>query len=404
MSRCNHMVRCLSLFNTCRFNFIVTRRVLLEAPSLPQQALRQFLEQLAAAGPDWCTLALLAARDAILQRPPSRAPLLQLVLDACASPTSDTRSKAVRLVANRLFPDPGMAPAIEQAARRRLGAMVPPPTTAAAAAPEAVAEPGAAAEDAQAAAAAGAADAADAQAAEGTEAAAGAAEPVNGQEPSPATGDAAAAATAEGAADGTAAPAAEVKQEAAQEAPAASKVQAQAAAAAAEAAAREVRPQAAAAAAAQGPSAAEAAQLCALYCALCTKKHSLLRHLFEVYAATSGAAAGVARRGGGGGGSGFCSIALACCSQPTCLAGPPFLLPATRQPYFPLSAYAYASQIPLIITPALAPWLQTGAAQPSSATPEAWPRRWVLPPLRCWQWWQTRQLAACRSCCRCCTC
>ncbi|KAL4443945.1 hypothetical protein ABPG75_011682 [Micractinium tetrahymenae] len=102
----------------------VIARVLLEVPSLPQPAVRQFLEQLAAAGPDWCTLALLAARDAILQRPPSQAALLELVLDACASPTSDTRSKAVRLVANRLFPDPGMAPHIEQAARRRLDAML----------------------------------------------------------------------------------------------------------------------------------------------------------------------------------------------------------------------------------------------------------------------------------------
>ena len=41
-------------------------------------------------------------------------------------------------------------------------------------------------------------------------------------------------------------------------------------------------------AAATGPTDIEAAQLCALYCALCTKKHSLLRHLFEVYGQTSG--------------------------------------------------------------------------------------------------------------------
>jgi hypothetical protein len=30
---------------------------------------------------------------------------------------------------------------------------------------------------------------------------------------------------------------------------------------------------------------AEAGRLCSLYCAICTKKHSLLKHLFEVYAA-----------------------------------------------------------------------------------------------------------------------
>lgn len=268
--------------------------MLLEAPSLPQRALRQFLEQLAAAGPEWCTLALLAARDAIERRPPSRAPLLALVLDACASSTSDTRGKAVRLVANRLFPNPGMAPIIEQAARRRLDAMLPPQPPAAAAVSEAAA-----------------AAAACSPAAAGAENVDGPA-PSSADAPEPEKSERAEAAVA-------------VKREAADVATAASNPEAQAAAAAgdeeqaqaaaaaaaptageqqgraaAAAAAGEAQEQAAAAAAAgkaqdgasagiSGPSAAEAAQLCALYCALCTKKHSLLRRLFEVYAQTSGA-------------------------------------------------------------------------------------------------------------------
>lgn len=245
--------------------------MLLEAPSLPQPALRRFLEQLASAGPGWCTLALLATRDAILRRPPSRPALLHMVLDACASQTSDTRGKAVRLVANTLFPDPGMAPIIEQAARRRLDSMVPPsapPTTAAA-------------------------EAAVTEAAGEQEAAAAAAEPLNGPAPGPAAaGDAAAAASTDGAAADGAGSAAVVKQETAQVASTPPKAQVQAPAAAAAG-----KEQEQASAATQGPSAAEAAKLCALYCALCTKKHSLLRHLFEVYAETSGEAAGPTQGG-----------------------------------------------------------------------------------------------------------
>lgn len=56
----------------------------------------------------------------------------------------------------------------------------------------------------------------------------------------------------------------------------------------------------AAAAVPAGPSAVEAAQLCALYCALCTKKHSLLRHLFEVHAQTSDGGRTAIQRNAGG--------------------------------------------------------------------------------------------------------
>ncbi len=54
------------------------RRVLLEAPSLPMPAVRQFLKDLCGTGPDGATLALLAARDIIDQRPPSRQQVKQL--------------------------------------------------------------------------------------------------------------------------------------------------------------------------------------------------------------------------------------------------------------------------------------------------------------------------------------
>ena len=202
-------------------------RVLLEAPALPMPAVRQFLQQVAEGGPEWCTLALLAARDIILLRPPSREPLMQLVLDSCAAPTSDTRSKSVRLVANRLFSDAGMAPQIEQAARQRLDAMLLPtaPPATDATAPKREARAGSPSDLA----------------------------PSPGGE-APAAGQDAAAGSSSGLKQQRA-----IEEEEAEEAPAAAR-----------------------------PTDVEAAQLCALYCALCTKKHSLLRHLFEVYGQTSG--------------------------------------------------------------------------------------------------------------------
>lgn len=192
---------------------LLSGRLLREAPALPQPAVCAFLERLAERSPEWCTLALSTARDCLVQRPPSRAPLLQLVLAAAASPTADTRGKAVRLAANRLYPDPGMAPAIEQAAQQRLDAMVVPP-------------PGGeqAEQQQQDGQAAGEQQQADGQGSGGADTSLPAGQPAAGQ----------------------------------------------------------------------GPTDMEAAQLCALYCALCTKKHSLLRHLFEVYGTTSGGRAGMA--------------------------------------------------------------------------------------------------------------
>ena len=179
-------------------------------------AVQQFLQQMTDAGSDWCTLALLAARDVILQRPPCRSPLLEMVLAACASPMADTRSKAVRLVANRLFPDVSMGPQIELAARQRLDELIVVHGTAG----EPLAENSAA--------------------------------PLQQQQQQ----------LEQQQQDVEQRPSDDLQQETGAEG--------------------EELPQQ------TGPSDAEAAQLCALYCALCTKKHSLLRHLFEVYGQTSG--------------------------------------------------------------------------------------------------------------------
>lgn len=176
---------------------------------MPQPAVCAFLERLAERSPDWCTLALSTARDCLVQRPPSRASLLQLVLAAAAAPTADMRTKAVRLAANRLYPDPSMAPAIELAAQQRLDAMVAAP-----------------------------------QSGPGSPGGAAAAR----QDEQPPIEQPGSAGSSGGAGESTS-PAGQL---------------------------------------AAGPTDVEAAQLCALYCALCTKKHSLLRHLFEVYGTTSG--------------------------------------------------------------------------------------------------------------------
>ena len=228
------------------------RRVLLEAPALPQPGVGAFLAALAERGPEWATLALLAARDVLLARPPARQALLQLVLQAAASPTADTRSKAVRLAANRLFPDPGMAPEVEAAARRRLDAMLTPPP---APQPDAAGSPAA-----PAAAAAEGTRSDEAQQQPQGEAAKGGGSPAG----SPSA--------AAGAPEAAAADSEQQQQE-----------QQQAEQPAAATGEGEAPPP-------TGPTDAEAAQLCALYCALCTKKHSLLRRLFEVYGQTSGAA------------------------------------------------------------------------------------------------------------------
>eukprot|EP00887_Chlorella_sp_A99_P000002 scaffold16.g2.t1 len=217
-------------------------RLLAEAPALPMPAVAQHLRQLCAAGPDWSTLALLAARDVILLRPPSRQPMLQLVLAAAAGEDEDARGKAVRLLANRLFPEPNLSAHVEQYAREQLDAMVRTSPPAAATQEQRPAPAPAAPADGEAPASVGV----EAQAALGS--------------------------------DQQAAPVASAEQQGRQE-------QGQ---------------QEQGLAAAPELSEERAGQLCALYCALCTKKHSLLRHLFEVFGQTSdGGQAAIHRNAGG---------------------------------------------------------------------------------------------------------
>lgn len=182
-------------------------------------AIAGFLSTLASAGPDWATLALLSARDVALQRPPARPAALQVVLEAAAGADEDLRSKAVRLLVNRLLPEASMSGRIEQFARQSLARLAARPA-----------------------------------------AEAGAVEPdVSGPTGSAAAAEAAAEAAAQGM---PSRPSEEGDLPVAQPS--------------------------AAPAVPELPTEPEAARACALYCALCTKRPTLLRGLFEAYTATSG--------------------------------------------------------------------------------------------------------------------
>ena len=203
-------------------------RLLLEAPALPHAGAAAFLADLAASGGEWATLALTAARGVAVARPPDRAMALGVVLAAAVGADADLRcapcapaaplagprsrrrprgaprrTKAVRLVANKLFTEPAMAGDVERFAAAALRELA----------------------DAARPAAGGAAPASN-----GVKREAGAAPGAGAGED---VGD--------GAGDG--------------------------AAPGAGAAADEQR----------------ARQRCQLFCALCTKRHALLRTLFEVY-------------------------------------------------------------------------------------------------------------------------
>ena len=173
---------------------------------LPMPAVVQFLDELCTTSPDWATPALLAARDLVLLRPPSRAPVLRFVLRVACATDADARAKAVRLLANRLFPEATLSTTIQHEATQQLDSLV-------------------AGSSHIAAAVEGAGDE-SARSADNDDAAAALAKPTDAQQPQP------------------------------------------------------------------GPSEEDATRSCALYCALCTKKHSLLRHLFEIYGLTPGAERG----------------------------------------------------------------------------------------------------------------
>lgn len=174
-------------------------QILVDAPELPMHAVHDFLSNLAKKGPEWATVALIAARDVALSRPPSRASALDFVLQSVVDADDDLRTKAVRLLANRLFPEQAMTATIESFAEQQLEKLL-----------------------------------------------------INKGEETKDNGI-------------VAEPTTEQQQHPAQEKT-------------------------------TEPSIDEASRYCALYCALCTKKHSLLIHLFECYAsATANGKAAITR-------------------------------------------------------------------------------------------------------------
>lgn len=97
--------------------------LLTEAPVLPEPRVQEFLSSLCAAGGEWATLALVAARDVALARPPSRQNAVTVALEASISKDVDVRTMAVRLLANRLYPESSMTALIESFAKEQLGKM-----------------------------------------------------------------------------------------------------------------------------------------------------------------------------------------------------------------------------------------------------------------------------------------
>ena len=122
-------------------------RLLLEAPLLPADLALTNLEEMCfprkaeaeaeEVAEEVATLALTALRDLVLLRPAVRFPCLALVLRCSVAADGALRSKAIRLVANKIHPRPisGLAPEIEQfavgtldevTARGARGEAVPP--------------------------------------------------------------------------------------------------------------------------------------------------------------------------------------------------------------------------------------------------------------------------------------
>ena len=105
-----------------------------EVPALPGPRIRDFLSSLCSGGVgssqeeqeqgEWATVGLIAARDIAMGRPPCRQVALGVALDAAVSANDDVRSKAVRLVANRLFPEATMMEGIEKFAKGKLDDML----------------------------------------------------------------------------------------------------------------------------------------------------------------------------------------------------------------------------------------------------------------------------------------
>uniref|UniRef100_A0A061RAN6 Symplekin n=1 Tax=Tetraselmis sp. GSL018 TaxID=582737 RepID=A0A061RAN6_9CHLO len=95
-------------------------RLLQEAPVLPPESTSEFLASLVALGGQWAVAALKAAFDLLLQRPGLRKTCLRVILETTEAEDADIRNKAVRLIANRLFPERELMPSIEEHAAATL--------------------------------------------------------------------------------------------------------------------------------------------------------------------------------------------------------------------------------------------------------------------------------------------
>ena len=66
-------------------------KLLVDAPALPSELLKECLADLQARGGDYATLALIAARDVIINRPANRAVALDAILHMAVSKDPDMR-------------------------------------------------------------------------------------------------------------------------------------------------------------------------------------------------------------------------------------------------------------------------------------------------------------------------
>ena len=96
------------------------KTILLEAPALPMPSVKDFLKELCAAGSDSATQALVVVRDLTLARPPNRDDLLEVAFEASISDSQDLRTKAVKLLVNRLFTESVLTVSVENFAKQQL--------------------------------------------------------------------------------------------------------------------------------------------------------------------------------------------------------------------------------------------------------------------------------------------
>lgn len=114
----------LSLLEACKDRLPPSDRalvsLLVEAPAIPSTKAQDFLVSLSRQGGDWSTLGLIAVRDIALMRPPDRGMALKVALKMAVETDIETRTKAVRLLANRFYSEPSMMQTIQEFAIQEL--------------------------------------------------------------------------------------------------------------------------------------------------------------------------------------------------------------------------------------------------------------------------------------------